>query len=136
MGHVAAQPLRYAVVSAVTAIVATTAAIVIALGQDMPSAAALGVSFGISFAPHSALVAMPMGAILGALRARMGRLLFVLVAALCAAGLGMLLGRWIVGDGNYFPKSLANRICITWTLAALVVAAFARGEPEPKAGED
>jgi hypothetical protein len=136
MGHVAAQPLRYAVVSAVTAIAATTAAIIIALGQDKPGAAALGFSFGISFAPHSALVAMPVGAILGALRARMGRLLFVLLASLCAAAMGMLLGRWVVGDGNYFPESLASHICITWTLAALVVAAFAGVEPEPKAGED
>jgi hypothetical protein len=135
MRRVSAQPLKYAVLAALIAIVATTVAIALALGQHGSRAAALGFSFGISLAPQSALVAMPIGAILGGLRPRMSRWVFVLVAALCTAALGMLFGWWLVGDGHYFPESLAVYVCATWTLAATIVAAFSSGDPEPSGGD-
>jgi len=129
---VSAQPLNYAVVSGVTAIAATTVASALALSQEVPSAAALGFSFGISFAPHSALVAMPLGVLLSTLRSRMGLLAFMLVALLSAGLLGMLFGWWVVGDGHYFPESMAVYICITWALSAFVVSAFSSPSPDSK----
>jgi len=134
--RVSAQPLKYAVISAVTAIAATTAAIAIALAQDEPGAAALGFSFGISFAPHSALVAMPLGVVFGTLRSRMGRLPFAFAATLCAGVSGLLIGWWVVGDAHYFPRTVARFICIAWTLAAFAVAIFSDAEPEPTGRDD
>jgi hypothetical protein len=130
------QPLKYAVISAVTAIAATTAAIAVALAQEEPGAAALGFSFGISLAPHSALIAMPLGVIFGTLRPRMNRWTFTLAATLCAGLSGWLLGWWVVGDGHYFPGSVARFICIAWTLAAFAVAIFSEAIPETAEQDD
>jgi hypothetical protein len=122
-------PLRYALASAVAAMVATVLGMALHFGIDEPGATLTGAGFGMSFTLYSALLAMPFGLLLGLLRPRVGRSSFLLLATAAGVVSGILFGLWVLGDGHFFSRSVVATMGCTWALVAFGMASLIRRSP-------
>jgi len=120
-------PIRYALLSAVGAGAASIVGVTLHISAQEPKALLLGLSFGFSLAPHSALLALPAGLLLGFLRPRVGRQTFVIVATLAGAVLGGVLGMWLSSTSEFFMQTMAGFLACTWALAACALSFRASG---------
>ena len=109
--------------------VATVAGMTLYVSLEEPEATLVGSGFGISLSHFGALLAMPVGLLLGLLRWRLSRSQFLLVATVAGVASGILFGVWVADDGHFFSRSVVAPMACTWGIAAFGIAAFSSRSP-------
>jgi len=121
--------LRYALISAVAALVASVIGVAIYVAVEEPKATLLGLSFGMSLAPYGALLALPAGLLLGLLRPRLSRPPFVAIATVVAMALGGVLGRWIASSSHILFQPISVFLASAWAIVACILATIGSRSP-------
>ena len=122
--------LRYALISAVAACAASVIGVALYVAVEDPRAVLLGVSFGLSLAPHGALLAMPIGLLLGVLRRHSSRALFVMITTVVAMALGAVLGWWIAAGSHFLFQPISVFLGAAWAIVAGIVATMSSRAPD------
>ena len=121
--------LRYALISAVAALVASVIGVALYVAVEDPKAVLVGMGFGLSLAPYGALLALPAGLLLGVLRSRIGRATFVVVATVVAMTLGGVLGWWIAAGSHILFQPISLFLAFAWAIVAFILVTIGSRSP-------
>ena len=122
-------PIRYALLFALAASVATVAGVALYVAVEDPRAVMVGVGFGSSLMPHGALLALPVGVLLGGLRPRVGSRLFMVLAVVLATMVGATVGWWVASDSHMIFQPVSVFLAATWAIAGGFLVALSRRSP-------